>query len=216
MPRISTIDLDPVDVDADGIAQAQTPGGAGNFTLNGDLISGGVFTSSDGGARQLLFTTVDNESGDTYTITGTDADGRAQTETVTGPNATTGESTKYFLTVTQIATSGAATDTVAIGTVDEMSSRTFPLNRHADTGALIHMNVTGTIDWTVQITGQDIQQSFTDQEAIAWVAPNAAIFTTTATDAISTLEAGATAMRVLVNSHSSGGEVQAHISQQVD
>lgn len=101
--------------DPDGIATSQTPAGAGNFTLDGALTSGGTYTADTTNARQLSFTSASNESGDTYTITGTDADGNADTENVTGPNATTVYSTKAWRTVTQIATNGAATGAITIG-----------------------------------------------------------------------------------------------------
>jgi hypothetical protein len=100
--------------DADGIATSQTPGAAGNFTLDGALTAGGAYTPTTG-ARQISFTSASNESGDTYTITGTDVYGDADTEAITGPNATTVYSTKSWLTITQIATDGAATGAITIG-----------------------------------------------------------------------------------------------------
>lgn len=213
MPRLQTIDIDPVDVDADGIAASQTPSGAGNFTLDGALTSGGVYTSADGGARQISFTSASDESGDTYTITGTDADGRAQTETVTGPNATTAESTKYWLTITQIATSGAATGAITIGVVDELVSKTIRLNRHATTGALLHVDVTGTITYTAQVSLVN-PDDYTDQEAIPWVSTQDTDLVATAdTDAIGNLDIHAACFRLVVVSFSSGAEVQAYLSQ---
>jgi hypothetical protein len=212
MPRLQSIDIDPVDVDADGIAQSQTPSGAGNFTLNGALTSGGVYTSADGAARQLSFTSASNESGDTYTVTGTDADGRAQTEAVTGPNATTVESSKYFLTVTQIATSGAATGAITIGVVDELASKTIRLNRHSSTGALLHLDVTGTISCTAQVALVD-PDDYTDQEAIPWVSTQDTDLVTASADAVGNLDIHAACFRLLIDSFSSGAEVQAYLSQ---
>lgn len=212
MPRLQTIDIDPVDVDTDGVAASQTPSGAGNFTLDGALTSGGVYTSADGGARQLSFTSAANESGDTYTITGTDADGRAQTETVTGPNATTVESLKYWLTVTQIATSGAASAAITIGVVDELASKTIRLNRHSTTGALCHIDVTGTIDVTAQVALVN-PDDYTDQNAIPWIATQDTDLVGATADALGSLDTHAACFRLLVNSFSSGAEVQVYLSQ---
>lgn len=215
MPRLQKIDIDPVDVDTDGIAQSQTPSGAGNFTLNGALTSGGVYTSADGGARQLSFTGGSDESGDTYTITGTDADGRAQTESLSGPNATTVESSKYFLTVTQIATDGAATGALTIGVVDELASKTIRLNRHSTTGALLQLVTSSTaIDVTAQVTLVD-PDDYTDQEAIPWIATQDTdlVGATQAAHAIGSLDVHAAAFRLIVNSFTNGAEVQAYISQ---
>lgn len=210
MSRTKKFDIDPVDVDADGVCASQTPGGAGNLTINGALTSGGVYTSSDGGARQLSFTSASDESGDTYTVTGTDADGKAQTETVTGPNATTVESAKYFLTVTQIATSGAATGALTVGVVDELASATYRLDSLASAPALGQLDVTGTIDVTVQVSLADPTDTFADQNAIPWISSTNLAGKTA--DAIGALDHGATMARVLVNSFSSGAEVQAYIS----
>ena len=77
MSRIIEVDIDPVDVDADGITVAETLGAAGNFTIGGALTSGGSVTFDY--PRQILQTAVGNESARTFTITGTDRDGVAQT-----------------------------------------------------------------------------------------------------------------------------------------
>lgn len=106
--------------DDDSVATTQTPGGAGNFTLDGAFTSGGVFDAdnwfANTGPRQISFTSDGDESGDSYTITGTDQEGNADTEVVTGPNATTVNSTKSWQTITQIATDGAGTGNITIGT----------------------------------------------------------------------------------------------------
>lgn len=69
-----------------------------------------------------------NHSGKTFTITGTNANGEPQTETIAGPNGVaTKTSTKYFLSVTSItvdATTGA--DTFDMGwTADAVSPWSF-------------------------------------------------------------------------------------------
>lgn len=100
-------------VDADGISVSQTPSGAGNLTITGALASGGVATLGYG--RKVTITSVGNDSSKTFTITGTDHIGNAQTESITGPNATTTTGTKNFVTVTQVAINGAAAGAVTVG-----------------------------------------------------------------------------------------------------
>jgi hypothetical protein len=222
MARIHKYDIDPVDVDPNGIAEAQTPaaGGIQNLTLDGALISGGTYTAGDGdAARQVVIgAAATDETGKTFTVTGTDADGKAQSEIIVGPSSGVTEGTKYFKTVTSIAASADTTGDVTAGTVDELASPTYPLDRWSDAGALVQVEVTGTIDFTVEVTNQDINRTDipTDQSAIAWVATTATALVTTAADAIGNIDAGANAMRVIINSHSSGGEIQVYVTQSRD
>lgn len=202
----STLDIDLVDIDADGITVAETLGAAGNFAITGALASGGSATLDH--ARQLVCTAVGNESARTFTVTGTDADGVAQTEAITGPNATTTESTKYFKTVTQIASDDATANDVSFGTVDEASSHIYPVNQYAAIGTAIHVNVTGTLDFTVQERFDDIQASVTAKQTDNW--QNITALTTKTADTTATATVGATALRVIINSHSSGAELQMH------
>ena len=216
MPRLRTFDVDPVDVDPDGIAAAQAVGGAGDLTLDGVLVVGGVYTAGDGdAARQISITSTGNDSARTMTVTGTDADGNPQTEAIAGPN-TTSESAKYWTTVTQIAVDAATVGNISAGTVDELCTRTFMVNRYADNGALVQLQVTGTIDCTVQITAQDIQfaTGLTDQESIAWMSTQDTDLVNATANAIGNLDVGLNAMRLIVNSHSSAAEVQMHVSSE--
>lgn len=104
---------DTTALDADGVCQSQTPSGAGNLTINGAQASGGV--ASFTAARQITIASSSNISNRTFTITGTDAAGNVQVETITGPNNTTVTTTGYFKTVTQIAISGAAAGALTVG-----------------------------------------------------------------------------------------------------
>ena len=61
-----------------------------------------------------LYSSADN-SGITFDITGTDGNGDAQTETLTGPNAGTVNSANRYLTVTSIVGSGGITTDIQAG-----------------------------------------------------------------------------------------------------
>ena len=100
-------------LDADGISTAATLSGAGNLTINGALANGGSCTFDAG--RIVTILSAGNDSGDTFTVTGTDVNGDAQTEDITGANAGTATGTKYFKTVTQIAIDGASAGNVSAG-----------------------------------------------------------------------------------------------------
>ena len=104
---------DTVALDADGISVAATLSGSGNLTLGGALTSGGSATFNAGRIVTLL--SAGDDSGDTFTVTGTDVNGDAQTEDITGANADTATGSKYFKTVTQIATDGASAGNVSAG-----------------------------------------------------------------------------------------------------
>lgn len=111
----------------------------------------------DGLAHQIAIVSAANLSAITFTLTGTDADGVTLTEAVTGPNATTVESTGYFRTVTSIAISATlGANTVDLGWADEFVTPTIQLNTYAQ-GVSGNVDVTGTIDYTVQATNSDIR-----------------------------------------------------------
>ena len=80
------------------IAALQTLGGAGNMTLTGAAATFG----GTGSSQKVSLTSGGNISAVTFTITGTDSKGAAQSEALTGPNATTVFSTKFYNTVTPV------------------------------------------------------------------------------------------------------------------
>jgi hypothetical protein len=204
--RPITIDLDPADASLTGFASNVT---GASFTLT-------TTATSDGLAHQVSIKndSATNHSGKTVTLVGTDADGKAQTEVVTAPtgNATV-ESSKYFKTLTSAtpsATIGA--DTFDIGWVDEVASQTIILESTAETPATVQVNVTGTVNYTIQATLDDPFDPaiMTDQDALAWI--NDGNFTTKTADALAYLSAaGVQAIRLIFNSYSSGAEAQMYI-----
>ena len=194
-------DIDLDDVDADGIAESQNPSSGGDLTLNGAL---GTILDY---ARRIGVASDANDSGRTVTITGTDSDGKTLTEDVTGPSTGTSTSTKYFATISSISIDAASAGNITVGTVDEAKTKTYPLDRVSDLGASLAVTVTGTIDFTVQETFDDVQAD----------PQNALYFDTTIADKTSSItdsaSVGATAVQLVVNSYSSGAELQWQIAQ---
>ena len=98
--------------DTDGLVDNETLGSSGNFTLDGAQTSSGSATNLN---SFVTIASSNNLSSVTFTITGTDINGTAQTEEIIGPaagNSVTG--TKIFKNITQIA-SNAAASSVNIG-----------------------------------------------------------------------------------------------------
>jgi hypothetical protein len=108
-----TLTADTNALDADSVAQAQTPSGAGNLTINGADASGGVATFSAG--RILTVLSAADDTGKTLTVTGTDVNGDTQTEEIVPADTGTKTGTKYFKTVTQVAIDAAAAGNLSVG-----------------------------------------------------------------------------------------------------
>lgn len=105
----------PITADADGVTSAQLLAAAGNLTLDGPSVSGGVAVL-DVPRNFTLTVATTNQSGVTFTVTGTDVYGNTMVETLAGPNNNTVAGKKAFKTITQVAASAAvATNGVSVG-----------------------------------------------------------------------------------------------------
>lgn len=114
----------PVVGDADNIAAAQAVAGAGALTL-----TAAVFTMDV--ARNVTITSAGNDSGITFTVTGTDIHGLPVVEVITGANAGAANGKKAFKTVSSVVASGAAAGNVSVGFGDVLGLP-YRLNRKAD------------------------------------------------------------------------------------
>lgn len=115
MSNPSTLTLQLAAAVSNGIALSQTPGAAGNLTLNGSLVTSGVATMDV--ARRVLISTAGADAARTFTITGTDRYGNVQVEAITGiPTGTTGATQRDFKTVTKIAVDAATAGAITAGT----------------------------------------------------------------------------------------------------
>lgn len=208
--RPKEYDIDPANVDANGIAALLPVGTAWSFTGDAEWLA---ISSGDSLAHQLIITTVGNEpagNAPVLTLTGTDADGNVQTEAITLPNATTIETSLYWLTVTSGAASAATIDTIDIGWVDEVVTQSIPIDWRNTEGASYAVDVTGTIDYTVQEMFGPAQQSLPSQNA-SW--HNLAALAAKTADLASVGTVNATAVRLLVNSYTDTAEIQFQVVQ---
>ena len=101
--------------DPNGLSTAATIGSATTLTLNGALIADSVYTTGANIGQIITILSAADDTGVTFTTVGTDANGDALTEVITGVNAATASSTSYFQTVTSITTDGATTGNVSAG-----------------------------------------------------------------------------------------------------
>jgi len=190
------IDLDVADENLTGFASNVT---GASFTIT-------TTAASDGLAHKVSIRNdaATDHSAKTVTLVGTDPNGVALTEVVTGPGASaTVQSTGYFLTLTTAtpsATIGA--DTFDIGWVDEVATRMIPVDHRALNAASCSVTTTGTVNYTVQQTFNDILASTANAQAAQW----SSVIGLSA-------EHGATAVRLITHSYLSGATLEFHINQ---
>lgn len=148
-------DYSPADADLEGFASNVS---GASFTLTAN-------DAGDGFAHKVTIRndSATDHSAKTVTLVGTDIYGNSLTETISAPAASaTVTSTEYFLTLesaTPSATIGA--DTFDIGWNAEMLMKPVAANwRGGEAG--LQITVTGTINYDLEQTNYDIQNSDTD------------------------------------------------------
>ena len=168
-------------------------------------------TAADGLAHQITIhnNSATDHSAKTARLVGTNADGAVQTETLNlpGPTATV-TSTKFFLTLTSVtpsATIGA--DTMNIGWAATAVGPTFPVDGRSNAAAMVAVHISGTINFAVDETMDNIFQVAAD--SVFW---SSSVPSGTA-DVSTSLTQSAQAFRVRVNSLTAGATWQAHCAQ---
>jgi hypothetical protein len=215
--NLTTFTVTPAAASANNIALSQTASGAGNVTLNGAAVSGGVATLDI--ARRVGIASTSTLTSLTFTLTGTDRYGYTQSETITGPNNSTVVSTLDYKTITNISISGSTTgNSFTVGTVATNGAFTTPWyvgDYRTGKPLLAVINVTGTINYTVQYTQESLNdQSLTVAQQIARL-QNPDVFSSTdtnvvtaTTDQSTTFIMAVPGVRVLVNSYSTGATLK--------
>lgn len=202
------VDIDPANVDPNGLCAAIT--GAGPWT-----IADAEFVANDSGdslAHRLNLTSGAALGAITITLVGTDADGKPLTESLLGPAANTVETTAYFKTLTSVsagATLGA--NTMDIGWVDEVMTSTYPIDWRGREAATYASNVTGTTNYTVQEAFGDIQNLTAPAQDTIWYA--LAALTSKTADLAAEGTRHATAVRLITTSYTDTAEIQLQVVQ---
>lgn len=155
---------------------------------------------ADGIGHLVSVTSAANINTIVFTITGTDANDTVISETVTGVNANTVTGTKYFHSVTSVSISATlGANTASVGWTAAAATPAFIVDYAKLTGALVGVALDGTtVTYTAQQTNINLfNEPLTDD----WFALGTASATA---NALTQAQSGATAVRVLVASHTTG------------
>lgn len=195
---------------ANNIALSQTPAGAGALTLNGSLAAGGIATLDN--PRRVLITTADTTH--TFTVIGATPTGSVISEVV-GPVSATAFTAQDYATVTSITINGGATAAVTVGTNGIASTPWVRLDEWADSHTSIQLDVTGTVNYTVQFTNDDPNDPTSPvlPANVAWIPSNDNNVVGATASALTNLAFTSTYVRTLLNSSSVGGSVAMKVIQ---
>lgn len=177
--------------DPNSAVTAETPVDGVDLTLGGAFASGGVVTFPE--ATTVDFTSADDISDVTFTVTGTDANGHALVEAVTGVDNDTVSTLGLFKTITSIAVATVTTyttETVEVGNPDTPNfgyTDWWPLDIYnPNQVTTISVNeLDGAITYSVEYTNEDPFDLSITQLAVAH--PAAALTGATADQTASTL-----------------------------
>jgi hypothetical protein len=190
---------------------------AQTFNSTGAATAPTTTATSDGLAHQvtLVAPVQATLAGITFTIVGTDADGNPKTETgLTGPaSGATVTSTGYFKTVLTIqpsATMGALV--VSVGVAAPSLTPTIPLDWRSIVAATHQVDVSGTINYTMQETMDLLYSAASD--TLSWGSLTSAFSAKTA-DVTGVGLLGATGARVLINTVTNGATLTWRLVQPV-
>jgi hypothetical protein len=166
---------------------------------------------SDNMAHKVSLTSAANLSAITITVAGLDADGQAQTEAITGPNANTVAGSKFFSrsnTIVFSSTLGA--NTMDVGITDAAVSQTVPMNYMQQSwNATFMVDISGTINYDVEYTEQAIYD--TQPSALVWF--NHATLVNKTADADGVTTSPIRAVRLAINSSTGGATASLTILQ---
>lgn len=176
---------------------------SGAVTLNGSLVSSSVATLDT--QRRVLFTSAGNDSGITFTITGTNASNDVISETLTGGNTTSVYTVLSYKTVTAVTASGASAGDVSIGTNGVADSTWVRLDDWALPNVSIQSVVSGTINYTIQQTYDDVNSpaGTITASSVTW----STLVAAAAATAITNAAYQPVFVRVLVNSNTNPATV---------
>ena len=107
------ITADAQALDADGISAAAAVGNNAALTIGGALADGGSVTNV--GGRIVTILSAGNDAAKSFNVVGTDVNGDAQTENITGANAGTATGSKYFRVISSITAVGNPAGNVSAG-----------------------------------------------------------------------------------------------------
>jgi len=113
MPNYAINSGDTFDTDSICMNQVPSDGGSQDLTLNGTYVEGNVATMDV--PRPVIITSTGDDSGRTFTVTGTNTYGDTISETITGPNASTARGVRHFKTITSVAIDDDSAGIITVG-----------------------------------------------------------------------------------------------------
>ena len=211
------LDMDPLDVDTNGIAENQTTAGAADLDLNGAQVVDGVwdihavpttaYSEGVGGVR-IAIDSAGDVSSVVFTVYGTDQDGIARTETITGVTTSAVNSVTFWQTITRIAADAAVGSNVFVGAIDQIVSETLPLNWRNNYSATFVVDITGTLQYDIEESNSEMA-AYTDPVDLVWGVTQS----NQTADLTGSCLNYTTAARVRWDSYSSGAEMQFSLRQ---
>ena len=132
-------------LDADGISAAASVGNNAALVIGGALASGGAVALDSG--RIVTILSAGDDSGISFTVTGTDVNGDAQTESITGANAGTATGSKYFKTISGISAVGNPAGNVSAGINNSAADVVFAGRARLQGLNLVCSGTAGNIDF---------------------------------------------------------------------
>lgn len=212
-----TLDMDPLDVDTNGIAENQTTAGAADLDLDGAQVVDGVwdihavpttaYSEGVGGVR-IAIDSAGDVSSVVFTVYGTDQDGIARTETITGVTTSAVNSVTFWQTITRIAADAAVGSNVFVGAIDQIVSETLPLNWRNNYSATFVVDITGTLQYDIEESNSEMA-AYTDPVDLVWGVTQS----NRTADLTGSCLNYTTAARVRWDSYSSGAEMQFSLRQ---
>lgn len=156
----------PAALDADGICLSQTKASSGSLTLDG-VLAGTTLDYS----RKIAVASTANIAARVFTITGTDANGRSISDTVTGINNNSVSTTKYFSTVTDVSVDASfSANNVTVGTTAALATKINPLNHYDDVACQVAVELlSGTATWSIEETHSEPTTAADE----VWIVPTA-------------------------------------------
>lgn len=203
--RQITLSYTPADDDTDGFANDKAGTSGVAFVLD-------ATTVGDGMAHKVIITPSGSVTGN-YSLTGTDADDKAQIETLATATTNPVTSAKFYKTLTIVlAPSGIGANTVDIGWTDDAITPTIPVDKNKNPFSIgFGVDISGTIDYTIQHTFADILNPLYPPRDQAWY--NHSSVAAKTADADGNYAFNICAVRLLVNSLTAGATVKIELMQ---
>lgn len=209
--NLVTYTLTPVVGVANSIALSQTTSGAGNLTLNGASVSGGIAAFAV--PRKIAIASTGNLSTITFTVVGTDRYGNAQSIALAGPNNNTVTTSQDFATVTQVSVSATVGTAATVGTSTVTSTPWYVGDWHHNAPIFLHITLSAgaVMTYTVEQTATNLNDGSIPMPDRLIQAQNPIVETSTdttvvnaSTNEITNFIVAPPGCRITVNTYTSG------------